>query len=87
MQKTLNVLRNIIGTAGLVFAGYVFLESIPAIAMACAKGASLLGMRDKWVGKVRSKERCSGASLTYTVPGMVYYPLSWRFFSEPHHGT
>jgi hypothetical protein len=31
VQKTLNVLRNIIGTAGLVFAGYVFLESIPAL--------------------------------------------------------
>jgi hypothetical protein len=29
-----------------------------------ARKASLLGMRDKWVGKVRSKERCSRASLS-----------------------
>jgi hypothetical protein len=31
VQKTLKVLRNMIGTAGLVFAGCVFLESIPAL--------------------------------------------------------
>jgi hypothetical protein len=38
--------------------------------MTCVEGASLLGMRDKRVGKVRSKERCSRI-VTYTVPGMV----------------
>jgi len=42
-----------------------------AMAMACAKGVSLLGMRDKWVGKVRSKERLLARIVTYTVPGMV----------------
>jgi hypothetical protein len=45
-----------------------------AIAMACAKGASLLGMRDKWVGKVRSKERCSRASLP--IRYQVWYSTS-----------
>ena len=29
MLKTLIVLRNIVGTAGLVFAGYVFLKALP----------------------------------------------------------
>jgi hypothetical protein len=41
--------------------------------MACVKAASLLGMRDKWVGKVRSKERCSRASLP--IQYQVWYSI------------
>lgn len=31
MVKTFRALRNIVGTVGLLFAGYLFLECIPAL--------------------------------------------------------